>query len=1691
MVGRSIDAGVSRRWRLLLSVIATALLATVLSPVQLVAAQSQNEIVVSVNYDGTDFDTDPLDDGAGVHTPGLDAGPDNLVVKTFDQYSIRVDWTINEDAATTPTIVIELPGHSRWSPDSSGMFAGCDVGASSISADELTLTCVLEDQPEGSNGAIRPVAQLLRAADGETFSISATLTTDDDATGVSDAQDTPLVVSERPYADWVKEAPEVAGPVSDGSTSGYVLLYPITLTDYSQGGDPILGAGYLDDSQALDLNDHAWRLTANAALASSAQMTAAFPGRAACGTYDGVGAYPATVGTMSCGAVTSPNGYPVVPISITGWSQVAPAANADGSVNEGTPRYVVDAVRSGMRVYTGQIGFWIPESEYDAEVASASNVSVGRARFTNTVSSDPAATAITSQNDATSDALPGHGGPTPELAVLGDTDEHDQNTRDAYLGTSPVSSTAPGAIIGHGVHFYPGPMQLLESSNPDSRRWLDMRDPANGGIGLLPATVSWDHANDQRGDYIGKTPRGADLTVTGSVLVASISDNGTPLDAPIHGCFAFDTTHYNLVTAPASIPVAIQPASIGINRNSSATVGGTTAARNAGPVAHVLTGYAQSNRGPTGAFGGPEFPFTIEFTDAPLQIHPNPSDPHPVGGTAGTARTPFGAGTDGLTCADADAGPSGWVDGKDAAAMATFDTASPGDGVFEGITRARISIPDGLSWESHAVNGVKQIYHGFRALFAARVKTDLTLQKVDSELFVMGSHSYGDPVLDADGALLRYDLVGYEGDTQVDHCRPWGGSKWTDTNDLFTSTGWCNQEFEDDGIDSLDVNDIVDWDDRSSSAQLTLASNGITTQLRASGDTAVIVEAQLRLEKDNLDGVADVADNGELVQFSLKPSVVGSPLEALTNVRLTDALPANYQFVRFVSQPVTGPGCMEASGTITCQFSEPVPGTDSDPSLPDGIAGGWSDEVIIEVMVTGAVANPTTPVAITNTARVDSDGIGPWDEVNGEFSNPTQPAAKNWTSSASSFLPLPADEGLVIKNVATLFGPCVDHPSGVVPAGWGGRCSLTDWDDDDSNLTALDADGNMSFTLSLNNHGNTEFTDIEFVDVFPHNGDSVEPASGTNISGGSPTTLGDGRDPATTITGQVGFVSLTPVSVPSGATVDVWVTGDAPGGISRDPLKALDGTVTWCTPAGVVQVGAGSCPVTDFDVTATYAKVSGAALAPDETIELELTLDSETVDCADIWTNTFGARVAELALPIRSNDVSVMVACPEVGLAKEASTPVNNGDGTWNVTYTLTATNTGPVDLSNVAIVDDLATVFGSALTSSTVTSDTCPGATLAPGDTCELVIDVVVTPGSNPGPYDNTATVTADGALGGSVDDDSQDGTDVDPDADGDPTNNDVPTSVSFVEMPEITATKTVTAGPVDNGDGTWTVTYDMTIANTGDVDLTAVSATDDLAAVFGSGATITVDSVSATAPGTANPAFDGVGDVELLTATDLAVGESSTITLTITVTPEAAGSFANKVTVTGDDPSGDPVTDVSQDGTDGDPDADGDPTNNDDPTIVVIAVAADDDEDLDNESGTVVTVDPLGNDSQGLDPTTVELIDPDTGSPVTELTVAGEGVWSVDPVSGEITFTPESGFTGDPTPVDYRVGVLDAPGVFVEANVVITYLAPASTPAPPPALAFTGRTTDWALRVGLALLIVGAAFVAVEQRDRRRKLL
>ena len=105
-------------------------------------------------------------------------------------------------------------------------------------------------------------------------------------------------------------------------------------------------------------------------------------------------------------------------------------------------------------------------------------------------------------------------------------------------------------------------------------------------------------------------------------------------------------------------------------------------------------------------------------------------------------------------------------------------------------------------------------------------------------------------------------------------------------------------------------------------------------------------------------------------------------------------------------------------------------------------------------------------------------------------------------------------------------------------------------------------------------------------------------------------------------------------------------------------------------------------------------------------------------------------------------------------------------------------------------------------------------------------------------------------------------------------------------------------------------------------------------------------------------------------------------------------------------------------------------------------------------NLPGDATTLTILSNDSlsDGTTPTvdnsTITLIDPGTNLPTTTpdtVTVAGEGQWVYDDTTGELTFTPEAGFTGDPTDITYILtdngtGGTDTATVNVEYDVCAT---------------------------------------------------
>lgn len=108
-------------------------------------------------------------------------------------------------------------------------------------------------------------------------------------------------------------------------------------------------------------------------------------------------------------------------------------------------------------------------------------------------------------------------------------------------------------------------------------------------------------------------------------------------------------------------------------------------------------------------------------------------------------------------------------------------------------------------------------------------------------------------------------------------------------------------------------------------------------------------------------------------------------------------------------------------------------------------------------------------------------------------------------------------------------------------------------------------------------------------------------------------------------------------------------------------------------------------------------------------------------------------------------------------------------------------------------------------------------------------------------------------------------------------------------------------------------------------------------------------------------------------------------------------------------------------------------------------------------NTPGEPVSLDILANDlladgttAANISNSTVMLIDPvtnDIPDNPHEVTVADEGTWTYDPATGKLTFTPEEGFTDDPTSIDY---ILTEIATSLSANATVT-IGYTSTPATP----------------------------------------
>ncbi|NKC00023.1 MAG: DUF11 domain-containing protein [Pseudomonadales bacterium] len=301
---------------------------------------------------------------------------------------------------------------------------------------------------------------------------------------------------------------------------------------------------------------------------------------------------------------------------------------------------------------------------------------------------------------------------------------------------------------------------------------------------------------------------------------------------------------------------------------------------------------------------------------------------------------------------------------------------------------------------------------------------------------------------------------------------------------------------------------------------------------------------------------------------------------------------------------------------------------------------------------------------------------------------------------------------------------------------------------------------------------------------------------------------------------------------------------------------------------------------------------------------------------------------------------------PEIGLAKTVVTNLNNGDGTYTLTYRLLVENTGDIDLTNLQVTEDFTAVFAAA-TGYTVDAITSPDFTvvfpysglnllagtdpLLFGGSGTIDVTVTVAAGATLGPYSNGALTSAQSPGAVTVNDTSDDGTDVDENGDGDPTNDSDPTIVTFVESPVLGISKAVQSVPTSNGDGTYDLTYVVNLTNTGDVDIESVQVTDDIATAFSGAVSFQVLGVTSVGL-TASGSFTGIAPNQgLLSGSDtLTRGSTTAVELELRIDPGVnLGPYYNTASAAGNTPSGVGVADDSIDGLVPDANGNSDPTD------------------------------------------------------------------------------------------------------------------------------------------------------------------
>jgi uncharacterized repeat protein (TIGR01451 family) len=549
-------------------------------------------------------------------------------------------------------------------------------------------------------------------------------------------------------------------------------------------------------------------------------------------------------------------------------------------------------------------------------------------------------------------------------------------------------------------------------------------------------------------------------------------------------------------------------------------------------------------------------------------------------------------------------------------------------------------------------------------------------------------------------------------------------------------------------------------------------------------------------------------------------------------------------------------------------------------------------------------------------------------------------------------------------------------------------------------LLDINAPSNLIYTITINNTGNLTLNDVVPIHTFP-NGDTTvltTPISDSGVAGAldvNETWTFNVVYNATQFDIDDGNDLVSSVDASALETADVVVSANVSTTITTEPAFTVEKTVdtdSLNAPGtlnyDITVTNTGNVSLNDISVVDVLPNGATATL-------IGPLSDSGVVDAIDVgesweFEGTYEVSQAEIDLgAVRTNKVDVTTHETgdqfesDVAITTIQRNPSYSVLKTVNQTsvaspatleYEIELVNTGNTTLTEVELVDTLPDGNVGVLTG--------PLSDAGASNALDVSETWIFT-----GSYDVTQTdIDAGVVLINAVDVSTLEaGTQ----------RSTAATTVS--QEPGISINKTVNeqlytaAGEIIN--------YSLTITNTGNTALFNIVVSDDMADPNGLSCGLPIPFTLL--PGAQNNCF---------------------VQHTINEDDIRVTSVTNQASVTSDDPASNPVTADSN-------------------TVMIdmqrIAPVATDDQLVQAESSVQALLAGAKNDldaNEDLLPNTVSIlhvdaVDTDADGDADSLTIAGEGVWQADNLTGEVTFTPLEGFTADPASINYQVA--DATGL------------------------------------------------------------